>query len=470
MKKIILLVNILLLMAVAVKAQTPQYSISASAITAISSGIPFNSHPAGSRAQFVYLSSNFPGTTPGFITKIYFKAFTSATNATYSNFVIKMGETTATTLTTGPFITAGMNTVFTAVSHVIPTVTAGDWVEFVLPTPLPYDNTKNFIVEVAHDAFSNGFDIRNGSVANKRLQGINPNLTGTADAYLPDFGFDVAVPCNKVASSSVMKTNITTTSATVSWGAAGPSTISYEYLLDQVPTHPTSSGYLYTTGTSLNFTNLTPGACYYIHIKTHCDPAKSLQYQDTSGWIIDSFCTLVDCVTPEVTIDRVTSTTAVASWPAVPTVLSYEYSVGVTPDPPTKGMTTIYTSVKLQGLTPNKPLYFYLKAYCSVVPESSWGTTPFHTSATLSVNELNTDAAILAAYPNPVTDVLKVQVNAADKNGAVITLHDITGKQIALYNVTGEQLEVNMTNIPSGIYLLKYNGAGLSDVMRINKQ
>jgi hypothetical protein len=466
MKKILLFVNLLLVTLTVVKAQ-PQYSISATPVTAIGSDYPFNSYPAGSRVQWLFLNTQFPAAPAGFITKVYVKSNTATVNATYTNFAIRIGQTSATTQT-ATFLTSGMTTALSANPYVVPATAINGWVEFALTTPIPYDNTQNLVVEVSHDGFLNGFNLRHGSTTNRRTYADNPNATGTVDNYMPDFGFDVALPCKKVDYNSIQINNITTTSANISWNNPGISTMAYEYQLDQTVANPPSVGYITTTTPALSFTNLTPGTCYYIHLRTNCDPAMSLPNMDTSGWVVDSFCTQIACSAPEVTIDRISGTTAVATWSAVPTVLSYEYAVGTTPDTPTVGNTTIYTSVKLQGLTPNKPLYFYLKSYCSVVPVSTWATTPFHTEAGTGINDVSTRGSVLSAYPNPVTDVLKLKIDG-DKN-ALLTLTDLTGKILATYTQLAADMTIDMKAMPSGIYILKYSSGADVDVIRVNKQ
>jgi len=458
----------LLLLSLVVNAQVPQYSISASPVTAIGSDYPFNSYPAGSRVQWLFLSSQFPTAPSGYITKIYVKANSATVNATYQNFAVRIGQTSATALGTA-FVSSGMTTGLSVSSYVVASTTVNGWVEIPLTTPVAYDNSQNLVVEVAHDGFINGFNQRHGSTNNRRTYADNPATTGTVDNYMPDFGFDLVFSCDKVDYTSIQINNITTTGATITWAPAGANATAYEYQLDQTASNPPSVGYITTTTPSLSFNNLTPGTCYYIHLRTNCDPTMSLPNQDTSGWVVDSFCTLVDCVIPEVTIDRVTSTTAVASWTAVPTVLNYEYSVGTTPTPPTNGVKTNYTSVKLMGLIPNAPLYFFLKAYCSVIPNSPWGTSPFHTSAHLSVEDLNTSASnILFAYPNPVTDMLNLKING-DVNGA-ITIVDVTGKVQATYSDLSENMLINMSNLPAGMYIVKYAGGTATDVIKVNKQ
>lgn len=145
MKKIILFVNLLLVTLTLVKAQ-PQYSISASAITAIGSDYPFNSYPAGSKVQWLFLSTQFPAAPSGFITKVYVKSNTATANATYTNFSIRIGQTSATTMT-ATFYTSGMTTALSANPYVVPSTTVNGWVEFALTTPIPYDNTQNLVVE-----------------------------------------------------------------------------------------------------------------------------------------------------------------------------------------------------------------------------------------------------------------------------------------------------------------------------------
>ncbi len=467
MKKILLFVSFLFVTLATIQAQVPQFSISASAATAIGSDYPFNSYPTGSRVQWLFLNTQFPTAPSGYITKIYVKSTTATVNATYTNFVIRIGQTTATTLGTA-FVTSGMTTGLSSTSYVIPGTTVNSWVEIPLSTPVPYDNTQNLVVEVAHDGYLNGFNQRHGSATSRRTYADNPNTSGTVDNYMPDFGFDLVYDCKPVDYTSIQITNITTTSAQISWSVPGASATAYEYQLDQTAANPPSTGYITTTTPSLSFNNLTPGTCYYIHLRTNCDPNQSLPNKDTSGWAVDSFCTLVDCVSPQVTIDRITGTTAVASWDPVPTVTGYEYSVGTTPNPPTHGTYTTYTSVELLGLMPAAPLYFFLKAYCSVVPESPWGTTPFHTAAGAAVKDVSANKHVISVYPNPVTDVLKLKING-DRN-ATLTLSDITGKTLANYASLSDEMSIDMTAMPAGIYILKYNSDSMTDVIRVNKQ
>ncbi|HUR31603.1 MAG TPA: T9SS type A sorting domain-containing protein, partial [Saprospiraceae bacterium] len=62
------------------------------------------------------------------------------------------------------------------------------------------------------------------------------------------------------------------------------------------------------------------------------------------------------------------------------------------------------------------------------------------------------------AYPNPVADVLYIQINDAEENGT-IRLIDITGKEVLSMNSNAgsENIEVSVNALPPGAYTLLVN-------------
>lgn len=140
--------------------------------------------------QLLYKPTNFPTAPSGLITDIYFRPSNSVTN-TYTNLVIQIGYTTLSGLTSGTWNT-GLTTVYTG----SPTITSvgSNWIKIKLTTPFPYDNTKNFIVDVNHAATSAGMTLYYGtsSSGNTRMYGAYTSTTSNgADASLYDFGFDL---------------------------------------------------------------------------------------------------------------------------------------------------------------------------------------------------------------------------------------------------------------------------------------
>lgn len=173
---------------VTVLAQTPQYSFTSA--TSTNNSFPFNT-TSSNKVQWLFHPTDFAGSPPsGVISKIYFKSGTNSTNATFTNLTIKIGNTALTAFSSGPWIT-GLTTVFTAPTHVIPTVTNGGWVVFTLQNPVLFDNTQKMIVEVSQTAYTNGFTVPQASLANRRLYANVTAASGTAGSGLTHFGFDI---------------------------------------------------------------------------------------------------------------------------------------------------------------------------------------------------------------------------------------------------------------------------------------
>ena len=60
-----------------------------------------------------------------------------------------------------------------------------------------------------------------------------------------------------------------------------------------------------------------------------------------------------------------------------------------------------------------------------------------------------------AIYPNPVKDALNVSVSGV-VNDSAVQVYDITGRQVLAVKLSGNAL--NVSNLPSGIYILKMEG------------
>jgi len=223
-------------------AQTPMHTFS----TGTTSNIyPFAS-AANNRVQWIYVPSNFTPLMPtGAITKLYFKPSTAATNATFTDLTIKLGMTTLTNLTTGPFVT-GLTTVFSATTHVFPAVITNGWLEITLQTPFPYTAGSNLLVEASQSAYVRGFNLnQENTILQTRLYGPLTG-TGTQASGRAQIGFDMGAAncsgtpnagliitaprtspiCNTPIAIEASVNNTVTTGLTFQWeqaaAAAGP--------------------------------------------------------------------------------------------------------------------------------------------------------------------------------------------------------------------------------------------------------
>jgi len=74
------------------------------------------------------------------------------------------------------------------------------------------------------------------------------------------------------------------------------------------------------------------------------------------------------------------------------------------------------------------------------------------------------------AYPNPVTDMLTVKAYGTEDANATITVMDVAGKVLKMVSVTNNTAQVNMKELASGIYFVKYSDNKHSETIRINRK
>lgn len=80
----------------------------------------------------------------------------------------------------------------------------------------------------------------------------------------------------------------------------------------------------------------------------------------------------------------------------------------------------------------------------------------------------------LAAYPNPVTDILNVVLNSKMNANYVVNILDVTGKvvlqQASVSNNTQNKIAVDVAGLAKGVYLVTVNQAGNVGQIRFVKQ
>ncbi len=255
-------------------------------------------------------------------------------------------------------------------------------------------------------------------------------------------------------------------SANIGWTAVLTAN-TYQFIVNQSRNTPTSAaGATNTTNNTLSLTGLMEGTTYYIHVRSLCNG------DDSSGWMLDSFYVPIPCRAPQVSITNITTNQGVASWNNVPSATGYEYALTESPVPPPFGTAWANTSYYLPFLDDGKTYYFHIRSHCDdrgVISNSDWGTVDFETTPVGIVSVGNTESKI-NVYPNPVTNTLNVVLKASIVSGAKLELIDITGRVVLGKNINAQQTQLSVTEIPSGIYLLKlYNGDSV-DVLKVTKR
>lgn len=274
-----------------------------------------------------------------------------------------------------------------------------------------------------------------------------------------------AVTPTCIAPTNLTASSITSTSATLFWTAvAGAS--GYQYILDQISSNPTGAGAAISS-TSFPTGGLTPTTTYYFHLRTQCGTTFS-------PWTVVSFTTTSSnpgCNLPTaLTVTNTNATTANLSWPAVSGATGYQYANTTSPAPPASGTLVTTTSATINGLTTGTVYYAHVRTRCGTNTFSSWRTTQY-TKATTSIAATSGGSDFtLIALPNPAGDVLKVQVDGISTNHtALLSLTDVSGRVLRQVIATGKETLLDLTGIPTGIYLLRYAGSEHSSVLRIQK-
>ena len=77
---------------------------------------------------------------------------------------------------------------------------------------------------------------------------------------------------------------------------------------------------------------------------------------------------------------------------------------------------------------------------------------------------------LFEVYPNPVRDVLTIQMGTEQTNNFTVNLFDVYGKLIRTEIASGDKLELEVAGLPVGMYLLSINDGTVRGVEKINIQ
>lgn len=263
--------------------------------------------------------------------------------------------------------------------------------------------------------------------------------------------------------SNILVTNIGSTTADIQWDPI-TGAIGFEYLVDNTPQAPS------TSGAPIAFNNYSPANLvsatrYYVHLRTNCGPGGF------SPWVTVQFTTDTLCFAPVPVISNITGTTADIIWLPEANATNYQYLVSASITPPFSGYATTGTSYNPKGLQKNTQYYIHLRSYCGGNDISSWRSTGFVTNEQTTGVKINGNSAMnITAYPNPVTDVLTLEVTGGRLPKGTASIIDITGKAVNTYQVTQLQTHIDMSALPAGVYMLRYKDADDINIIRVVKQ
>ncbi|MDF2934026.1 MAG: C-terminal target protein [Chryseobacterium sp.] len=253
--------------------------------TATHAFLPVYSCSGFNYSQQIYTASEVAGAvgTNNYITSIkFYVSTTAATQANYNQWVVYMGNTTQTDFatTTSWVSPSSLTQVY---SGTLPAMTAGTWVNIPLSTPFLWNGTSNIVLAVDENSTGTSCTANWGSYSAGTNKGMlyyntttnpdpaNPPTATSRYSVIPIIQMvgTVLAPCTTTAPTNITVSNITTTSATVSWTPAAAATyvVRYRLLL---------SGGWQTINVNTPFTNsvtlpgLTEQNQYEVQIATIC--------------------------------------------------------------------------------------------------------------------------------------------------------------------------------------------------------
>jgi len=233
--------------------------------------------------------------------------------------------------------------------------------------------------------------------------------------------------------------------AGVKWNSVFGAT-GYEYAVTNSVTPPASG--TATTDTGFEANNLSSVSQYYVHIRSNCGSGYS-------PWITKSFKT--SCLNPLVT-NISNGDLSQFKWNRVNGAVNYEYALTTYRTPPVGGTVIQDTSVQFSKLSSGVSYYLHVRTKCSEGGgESAWTTESFQTTG-------------LDAYPNPVNNTLTIKIYGWFGNAGEILISDAMGRIVRRISMMNNSLQVNVSDLATGVYLIKYSDGTNKYMVKVLKK
>lgn len=275
------------------------------------------------------------------------------------------------------------------------------------------------------------------------------------------YPFTTNPPCSR---RTIMTKDITADEATVLWNKVSYAT-QYEYAIKVNSTIPTS-GTTTTTDTTFSIDQLAEGTKYYVFVRVHC-PGN-----EQSEWALDSFTTRTVCRAPNLQVDHIEANRAVVYWSAMPTAFEYEYEVSQSPTPMGKGTAIEKTNFYVFPLKDGQMYYFHVRSNCNdqgFRSQSEWTTTSFSTFPT-SIGSTKGNTFTLSVHPNPLKNNVTVTIGGTVAANAHVMITNVSGQVVYATDVAGNTINIDMSNVPAGIYTMKYTDEHRNETIKLTKQ
>lgn len=307
--------------------------------------------------------------------------------------------------------------------------------------------------------------------------------------------------------ASLASSSITSSSATVSWGAvSGASSYTLQYKLSSASTWTSVS----TTSTSYSLTGLTASSTYNFQVSATCSSTAG-SYSTTASFTTSAASGGGGSTGCSDTYESNNSKTASKTIPTNSAITAF---IGTSTDIDWYKFTTTSTAKNVRVTLSNLPLdydmtlyrgsstigtsqnggttseqlkynssttaTYYVKVYgyngaysatsCyTLLAERS--NTAFRTEATdaLAVEKVK-GAEFFDITPNPINDIAKIQMPMDDDANITVTVFDILGKQVLKQTMLlgqNQTIDLNFSDVANGMYIVRVDDGQTSSARKI---
>lgn len=241
----------------------------------------------------------------------------------------------------------------------------------------------------------------------------------------------------------------------------------YEVAVTTSSTPPASGTSIATTMFAV--AGLSGSTTYYAHIRTDCGMGTY------SSWATASFTTPAcpTCSAPAGISKTPTSSDVSLSWSAVPGAMAYEYKVSTSSSTPTAaGTSTTSTSMTVPGLSPGTSYYAFIRTKCAGGVYSPWSSAQAFATSPTAVNNVddNRSNSLFEVFPNPVSFTMSVIVKTSVTHASALTVSAADGRVVKTVAITGNSISVDVSDLASGVYFVRYADGAQTQVAKMVKQ
>ncbi|MBL7766273.1 MAG: fibronectin type III domain-containing protein [Chitinophagaceae bacterium] len=248
---------------------------------------------------------------------------------------------------------------------------------------------------------------------------------------------------------------ITTTSATINWGAVPLATYYDVRYRTASPIGPWINGT--STPNAKPITGLAPGTVYQMEVRAWCSGGFTA-YSPTGTFITASGCG----IPTGLNATNVSATSATLNWGAVVGVSYYNVRYRVVGNPSWINTTSVPSTKNIIGLAAATQYEFQVASVCGTTatgysPSALFTTASAKSEETTGLFNLNDQNVTL--YPNPTKDVLNVDLFTETANNTTVKVLDMSGRVVKMIQARTElgmnHIQISLNELVNGLYTVQ---------------